>query len=425
LGGAKEKGKRKQERRNLLEAVNGLCLVLRGALFIIILILVVVSVSGREPKVSPDGRIRILFLGASWGVSTPLQEFIKDPMMRVTPVPASGTHLGGFTAEVIKSKYLRVYMPRTISALTLGYDVVIHANTRAPYFTGQQLEWFRRGVEEGGQGLLMIGGRDTQLGEWAGTPLEDALPSTFLGIQTYEGRPFQAIPTDPSHEFITALPFKDMPPYIGMDIVAPRQDSTIILTSNTPHRYPVLIFHEYGKGATMFHTPDWAPAWGGAIYCCWEYYGDFVLNMMYMCAGLGVPQDPGLMHIIREYFGDYEIKKGLIASIAEFIDSMGANTAPLYGRMSEVDAVRDLASTLYLQQNYESVLSTMKQALQELNDVEKLALELKDRAMTWIYITEVTALTGTSLAAGTVIWLLMIRRKLYKEVAVTRLRGRA
>jgi hypothetical protein len=35
----------------------------------------------------------------------------------------------------------------------------------------------------------------------------------------------------------------------------------------------------------------------------------------------------------------------------------------------------------------------------------------------WVYLTEVTALTGTSMIAGTVVWMLMVKRKLYRKAS--------
>jgi len=389
---------------------------MRRGTFCILLILISLNlVWARDAKYDPaTKRIRVLYLGDAWRSSSPIFQIYKDPMFMATPVPASATH--GYIEDM--NKILRAYMPRTYSDYVSKYDITILSDTQAVFYTQKQLKWFKDGVENGGQGLLMVGGRDIQLGAWPGTSVEDALPATFVGIQTYE-QAFKAIPVNPNSEFIQALPFKTLPEYLGMNVVTPRQDSTVILTSTTGGHFPVLVYHDFGKGGSMFHTPDWTPLWGGYL-SRWEYYGDFVVNLLYKVGGLSIPQNPALMHAIREYFGDYEVKKGLIMSLAEFIDMMGANTGALDRKMTKVYERKNEASSLYLEQDYEGVVNTMKDLLQEMDDVERLALRLKDRAMTWIYITEVTALTGTSLAAGTVIWLLMVRRKLYREVGVTR-----
>jgi hypothetical protein len=47
-------------------------------------------------------------------------------------------------------------------------------------------------------------------------------------------------------------------------------------------------------------------------------------------------------------------------------------------------------------------------------------VKIRERALLWVYITEWFVVTGTMIICGSVIWALMIRRRLYKEVAVTR-----
>jgi hypothetical protein len=55
-----------------------------------------------------------------------------------------------------------------------------------------------------------------------------------------------------------------------------------------------------------------------------------------------------------------------------------------------------------------------------LEEIEGRAVDLKDRALLWVYLIEWLAVTGTCLAAGFVLWTLMVRRRLYKEIAVTK-----
>ena len=49
------------------------------------------------------------------------------------------------------------------------------------------------------------------------------------------------------------------------------------------------------------------------------------------------------------------------------------------------------------------------------------ALRLKDHVLVWIYLIEWLTVTGVFLVAGFTLWTLMIRRRLYREVAVTRI----
>jgi hypothetical protein len=46
---------------------------------------------------------------------------------------------------------------------------------------------------------------------------------------------------------------------------------------------------------------------------------------------------------------------------------------------------------------------------------------MKDRALAWVYVTEWLAITGTTMICGYVLWAIMVRRRLYRAVRVTRL----
>jgi uncharacterized membrane protein len=374
------------------------------------------TAAARQPRFDPaTKRVRIIYLGDAWGISSPIFEMYKDPMFMATSVPASEGHVGGL-GDV--SRFLRIYMPRTYSDYVTFFDVTILSDTQSHYYSLKQIGWFETGVEEDGQGLLMVGGREIVHGYWDGTPVEEALPAEFLGTMTSEFTPFWGLPTDPDDEFITALPFENMPPYLGALVVSPKDGSETILQSSFKD-FPVLIFRDYGKGSSMFHTPDWTPLWGGEVNI-WEYFGDYVSNMLYKVSGLAIPQDPALMHFLREHFGDFQVKRGMILSLAEFIDKFGANTAVLDRELAAVSIARNEVTDMYLEQEYESALSRIQALLDEMDRVIDLAFRLKDRAMLWIYITEVSAVTGTAMVSGAILWLLMVRRKLYREVAVSR-----
>ena len=60
------------------------------------LVLCLAHVQASEPAVDPgSGRIRMLYLGDAWGSLSPVQYMGRDPMLVITPVPASQGHMGG------------------------------------------------------------------------------------------------------------------------------------------------------------------------------------------------------------------------------------------------------------------------------------------------------------------------------------------
>jgi uncharacterized membrane protein len=362
------------------------------------------------------GRIRVIYLGDAWGGGSPYQHMVLDPKLSVTPVPASAGHGGGMPNI---SRYIRIYVPRTYNRLVESQDVIILSDTVKTYYQLYHIKWFGDAVIEGGRGMVMVGGREIQHGGWWDSPVEHALPVEWIPQETYEGTLFKAIPTEPPNDFLRSLPWETMPPYQGMNLADPKQGSRVLLQVDG-EGYPVLVFWETGKGASVAHTPDWTPAWGAFIFTEWDYYADFIAHILYLAAGADIPEDVDLMHEIREEFYLYSIQWGIITGMIEFVDRFGANIRPLEEEVRDADDMKREASRLYIEQEYMEVLDLVRESRVRLDDALDLAQEIKDRALLWIYITEASAVTGTLMISGIVIWVLMVKRRLYREVKTTR-----
>ena len=128
-----------------------------------------------------------------------------------------------------------------------------------------------------------------------------------------------------------------------------------------------------------------------------------------------------MMHQIREEYYLYSIQWGIITGMTEFVDRFGANVRPLEEELMRIDGLKRDASRLYIDQEYTDVLELIREARLQIADALNLAQEIKDQALMWIYITEWITVTGTSMFAGFVVWTLMVKRRLYKEVTTTRL----
>ena len=50
-------------------------------------------------------------------------------------------------------------------------------------------------------------------------------------------------------------------------------------------------------------------------------------------------------------------------------------------------------------------------------------MRIKNQTLFWVYVVEWLSVTGVSLLSGFVVWTLMIRKKLYREIRVTRLQS--
>ncbi len=390
----------------------------RPAIILLALVTVLTSVDCREPRYDPvDGRVRVLYLGDAFGQVSPVWKIAMDPRFSATPVPAM-QDFGIFGGEDTIQKFQRAYLPRRYGDLVSQQDLIILSDTESTLYTAKHITWFSDSVEKDGLGLLMVGGRQTLLGGWPGTTVEMVLPGDFLALVTYEGFGMKPILEDPDSEFGRSLPFEEMPVFLGLIVFTPKEGSTLILRSS-PKNVPILLFHEYGEGSSMILSPDWCGAWTGPVRT-WEYFPDFISNMLHMISGLKIPDDPALMHALRTHFEDFEISSGMILSLVDFADKFGANTRTLLDRLGELGEKRSEVNRLYIDQEYELALEGIQGLEDDILHVYKLALKVKDQALMWVYLTEVATLTGTSMICGVVVWLLMVKRKLYREVATTR-----
>ena len=86
-----------------------------------------------------------------------------------------------------------------------------------------------------------------------------------------------------------------------------------------------------------------------------------------------------------------------------------------------MDSEASAALDQYLEQDYDSLISTMASASSKLNEISALAVRLKDQALFWVFISEWLAVTSAAIVAGLVVWTLMVRRRAYRPVKVTRL----
>ncbi len=107
-------------------------------------------------------------------------------------------------------------------------------------------------------------------------------------------------------------------------------------------------------------------------------------------------------------------------SMIEFADTFGANTHSLSLKLGETDRMRQEIDRLWIDEDFAACLPRMDEALASLEGVMEDAVKAKDRALLWIYVIEWCTVAGTSIIVGVILWALMIRRTLYREVLTTR-----
>ena len=387
---------------------------------ILLLLLFVNSAESAGKRDPGTGRIKVLYVGEPTGLS-PYPMFEADPLILPYPVKASTVV---FSFEIAR-RSMRQYMPRTYNDLS-SYQVFILSDANAGVFTASQLKWYTDAVRDKGSGLVMIGGNEAFGGRggqtsWGTTSVEQVLPVESLNDQWIDGT-VEII--EPDHPFIASLPIGP-----GLDWMRKYDGNKVRLKTGalelakmvpmTTESVPFWATWRIEEGRTFAIAGDWTPA-GGVVFMRWEYYGDFAVNLMLYLSDNDLPDDLETMHQARSQFLEYRSDKAYLLNIMEFGEKFGANMIPVGEIIGEADAIHKEAMQAYLDLNLQKSLELLDKSLGTLSDGVEKAINLKDQAMVWIFVIEWTAVTGTFSICGFVLWTLMVRRRLYKEIASTR-----
>jgi hypothetical protein len=198
---------------------------------------------------------------------------------------------------------------------------------------------------------------------------------------------------------------------------ADRASATSTCQGCTPH----LINWQYGKGITWTCHDRLVNWWQDPVA---NPYGlDMIMNMILYSNRRKLPDDIEVVHEIRSKIIEFKTRQLLVLATIEFAEKFGANMDPVLEDMGEIFEVRKLADEQYLDQEYVLSRSTYFAAISDLEELNYDAMARKDRAMVWVYLVQWFVVSGTSMVAGFIVWSLMIRRRLYKQVRVTRFSG--
>ncbi len=211
-----------------------------------------------------------------------------------------------------------------------------------------------------------------------------------------------------------------MPPFRGMNLIKEKQGSEAILTTDSANSRPVLVYWDYGNGSSVAHLPDLTPAWGSLVMQ-WTYYGDYVTNLIFLSSGADIPQDQFLLHDIRQGFHNYHSKRSLTISVMEFASKFGARIHPAEEEIQDISSKYGNAEEAYLSQEYETAAEMLDEIGEDFESLEKRVLEMKDNALFWVYAIEWMVVSGALILCGSILWTLMVKRRLYREVKVTKL----
>lgn len=191
----------------------------------------------------------------------------------------------GWTVDYQPSHVAAREFPDTVEALS-AYDAVIlsdigantlllHPDTFArSKVLPNRLIALRDYVAAGG-GLVMVGGYLTfqgidAKGQYAGSPVEDALPVTMMRADDRVEAPQGVDPvvTDQNHPMLKDVP-ADWPALLGYNRLEAREGASVVATVDGD---PLLAGWSYGKGRGVAFASDCGPHWAPPPFCDWTGY---------------------------------------------------------------------------------------------------------------------------------------------------------
>jgi uncharacterized membrane protein len=400
---------------------------LRATILSIFIFLLLLGAGGaRDVRNDPaTGRIRVIYIGDAIGVSNPFPILNQEPLLFCTAVYATTIHQH---IDTIKRSF-RLYMPRIYSKF-LANDVVILSDANKDAFRTEHFRWMKEGVLDEGLGLVMVGGAESFAQEggypsWQPTEVAEILPCEMIPTAPkFSGGRLRIL--DEEDEFIRSLPFQTIGAYGvfgGSNNILPLSRANLVaeLIQGTLGTTPFLMWFDIGEGRTMAQSADWTPA-GGNIFMRWDYYGDYAINMAMFLAGMKMPDDLETVYLVRRRLRETTEAIGMLYNMVEIIDKFGGSSATLDQMMAELRDERERGLSEYFQADLDGALGAFASALQKSEDTMNEAIRVRNAAAFWIFFTEWCVVTGTSLFTGAVLWMLMVRRRLYREVRITKLR---
>lgn len=395
------------------------------SLFIFLILIPMVSALTE----SKEG-IGLMLLGDVGRAGSPVDDWLdQDLIIDYFEIPMAQKSLSD--KELVK--YTAIYFPRTMDRMLELYDMIIICEEEelfARFTTPKQHKLMYDAISEKGVALFnSLPHEDYEFAAWASTILEELVPHDFsagyfeltgpfrISIDTQSGLPPIFTP------FVKLRLEKYSGPRLGR--LHPRPGSTEWARVE-PFKTPFFISWEVGnrRARTSNVANDLDEPWWGSSYrgssSANPYGGDLFLNIIYWSVGKEPITDIAIVHTVRAMFSNYLLRRSVTLALIDFVDRFGANTRELGDELTEVSEGRSVARRLYYEQRYEETFDHLQAMMDTMKEIEDRAIRLKERAFLWIYIIEWFVVTGTMLVVGFATWTLMIKRRLYREVSVTR-----
>jgi len=379
-------------------------------------------------------RIRLLLLVQDSRIDSLKMFFDSEPSVAYTVVVTYDGRLPN--SELIK--LIRQYFPRSYEDFG-RYDALLLAKPNYGLFTAKQDKWIHDSILDGAGGIN-DGSVFSQIPgipeAWSSGLAWQAFPNDAPAVTAEHGgwAPIESCLVEinkahPEPILTVFVPFgvEKVPARQVSRLVIPREGSSILAwqVGNYPSKQPYLVAWECGSGRAM--------TIGGLVPGGWlayptglagqnRYSPEIVMNIFYWLADTRLIDDVEIFHRVKTDFAEFRLRMKVMVSLIDFIDKFGANTGRVQDDMMALEKIYAEAAGHYLEHSFADSQVVIASALSRLPALEDLARREKDRALVWVYLIEWFVSASALFISGIVLWALMVRRRLYRAVEMTKLR---
>ncbi len=422
--------------RKILKALENLSRHMTWASFRVISILLI-SLMAIPINVSAENDLVMEFLMVGDVQGWPNNLGDAQPAIDINLVPCRSFFLD-YSDEDLQ-RLSRVYFPRNMEVLN-EYEVLFFNHPRLNFLTlNQQLMMVEfAGTKNKASIAYPLSHYEEVQDPWLNSPISEAFP---VDVEKFASASRQGLPDEFGGYTGLRLDVRDPPVFANFE-PSGIYDSKIYQWSR-----PAFAKEGAKIWVSMIDGPPALPeapaflswpyedseTWAFGIHpnrmgFHWAQAGEWwelqFLIICYYSSGRDIPKFDQILNMkrVRSQFIHFREVESMFQGVVNFVSKVGANTMESEEILLEAQILRSEAELDYLEGAYQSADNTVEEALDMVNLAMDEAMEAKDRALTWIYISEWLATFAVAMLSGFIVWELMVRRILYRRVKTTKLR---
>ncbi len=377
-------------------------------------------------------RIRALIVGHTALIDAMDRIFKYEPLVSHDSVPMRS---GGFPSIEDDMKLIRLYFPRNYDKMKT-YDIILLVSTEYNLMTPKQDKWVYDVIREGAGGindgsLFSVTGVIPE--SWVNSIAQQAFPNDAPAVKQRSWRTTIsfAVEINPDHRVPILTPFiplgvEKAAPYSAIAMVIAREAAQVLAwqKGSFPGKTAYLVNWEYENGRTItcgdFLGNGWL-GYPGDPQTTNQYSVEIIMNMVFWLTKRPLIDDIEVFHRVKTSFNEFRSRLAILMALRDFIDKFGANTQKITDEVIKLQKNYDDAVKIYLESDFIDSEKVIKKGLALFPEAEDIARREKDVALLWVYVIEWLVASSTMFFSGFLLWTLMVKRRLYHEVEVTRL----